>query len=140
MLSFLLGLIPGALNTINGVTNALSNQKIAALKAKTDEDRIAAEERIKILEARRDALMNAQTRSKFPIFVQSCLGMIAVIILAKMGLWDKVVGSFLGCAGEAGKFPGCETFRTDPLGTDLTTLVGGSLAFYLLVSNRWFNK
>lgn len=132
----LLGLIPGVLSTVNGITNAISNQKIAALKAKTDEERIAAEERLKVLVARRDTLMDAQSRSKFPIIVQSLLGLIAVIILAKMGVWDKVVGSFLGCAGEAGKFPGCETFRTDPLGTELATLVGGSLAFYLLVNRN----
>lgn len=136
MLSFILGLIPGALNTVNGITNAISNQKIAAIKAKTDEERIAAEERLKALEARRDALINAQSRSKFPIIVASLFGLIAVVILAKMGIWDKVVGSFLGCAGEAGKLPGCETFRTDPLGTELTTLIGGSLAFYLLASKK----
>lgn len=136
MLSLILGLIPGALNTVNGITNAISNQKIIAIKAKTDEERIAAEERLKALEARRDALIVAQNRSKFPIFVQSCLGLIAVVILAKMGIWDKVIGSLLECAGEAGKLPGCETFRTDPLGTELATLIGGSLAFYLLVSKK----
>lgn len=132
----LLGLIPGVLGTVNGITNAISNQKIVALRAKTDEERIAAEERLKVLVARRDTLMDAQSRSKFPIVVQSLLGLIAVLILAKMGVWDKVIGSFLGCAGEAGKLPGCETFRTDALGTELATLIGGSLAFYLLVNRK----
>lgn len=131
-----LGLIPGVLGTINGITNAISNQKIAAINANTEEERIAATERIKVLESRRDALINAQSRSKFPIFVQSLLGMCGVVVIAKMAVWDKVIGSFLGCAGEIGRnLQGCETFRTDPLGTDVSLLVGGTMAFYLLTSS-----
>lgn len=136
----LLSLIPGLFGTINGITSAISNQKIALINASTDQERIKAEENVKVLEARRDVLLSAQARSKFPIFIQSMLGLIAVVILAKIGIWDKVVGSFVGCAGDGGSLPGCETFRTDALGTDLATLVGGSIAFYLVTSSRLFNK
>ena len=136
MLMSLLGLIPGVLGTVNGITNAISNQKIAVIKAKTDEERISAEERVKTLEARRDVLLNAQSRSKFPIIVQSLLGLIAVAILGKVGVWDKVVGSFLGCSGKRGSLPGCETFFTDPLGSDLSLLVGAVIAFYLVTTMR----
>jgi len=140
MWSLILGLIPGALNTINGITNAISNQKIAAIKAKTDEERIAAEENVKVLEARRDVLLSAQERSKFPIIIQSLLGLCAVAIVAKLAVWDKVIGSFAGCAGDAGKLAGCETFTTDPLGTDLSMLVAAAVAFYLVTTSRLFNK
>lgn len=140
MLSIILGLIPGALNTINGVTNAISNQKIAAIKAKTEEERIAAEENVKVLESRRDVLLSAQSRSKFPIIIQGLLGAVGLIILAKLGVWDKVVGSFVGCSGRHGSLPGCETFYTDPLGNDLSILVGATVAFYLVTTSRLFNK
>lgn len=140
MLSFILGLIPGALNTINGITNAISNQKIAAINAKTQEEKIAAEENVKVLEARRDVLINAQQRSWFAIWVQNLLGLTGVVIIAKLGIWDKVVGSFAGCAGKLGNLPGCETFNTDPLGSDLTMLIGATVAFYLVTSSRLFNK
>lgn len=136
MILSLLGLIPGVLGTVNGITKAISDQKIVAIKAKTEEERISADERVKTLEARRDALVAAQSRSKFPIIVQSCLGLIGVIVLGKLGVWDKVVGSFLGCSGRNGKLPGCEIFFTDPLGTDLSLLVGAVTTFYLVTTMR----
>lgn len=140
MLSVILGLIPGALNTINGITNAISNQKIAAIKAKTDEERIAAEENVKVLEARRDVLLSAQSRSKFPVIIQSLLGTISVVVLAKLGIWDKVIGSLYGCVGRAGNAPSCLIFNTDPLGQDLSILIGGTIAFYLVTTSRMFSK
>jgi hypothetical protein len=140
MLSLIFGALPGLFTTINGITTAISNQKIAAIKAKTDEERIRAEENVKILEARRDVLLSAQARSKLPIYIQSGLGLVGLTILAKLGLWDKVVGSFAGCAGKNGELPGCETFTTDLLGQDLTLLVGGVVAFYLVTTMRMFNK
>jgi hypothetical protein len=140
MLSMILGLIPGAFSTINGITSAISNQKIAAIKAKTEEERIHAEENVKVLQARRDVLLSAQAKSKFSVWVQNGFGVIALVILAKIGIWDKVIGSAVGCAGELGKLPGCETFTTDKLGTDLSLLLSASIAFYLVTSSRLFNK
>lgn len=140
MISMILGLIPGVFTTINGITTAISNQKIAAIKAKTEEERIRAAENVKVLEARRDVLLSAQARSKLPIWIQSGLGLVGLGILAKLGLWDKVIGSFAGCAGQNGKLPGCETFNTDLLGQDLTLLVGAVVAFYLVTTMRMFNK
>lgn len=134
MIGAILGLIPGAFTTINGITNAISNQKIAAIKAKTEEERIAANERVKVLEARRDVLLSAQSRSKLPIIIQSGLGLCGLVVLAKMAIWDKVIGSAMKCAGDLGKLPGCETFRTDPLGQDLSLLVGATIAFYLVTT------
>lgn len=137
MLSFILGLIPGALNTVNGITNAISNQKIAAIKANTEEERIRAEENVKVLQARRDALIVSMQRSKFPIYVQGGLGVCGLVIIAKLAIWDKVIGSFMGCAGKAAQFlDGCSTFRTDPLGTDLSILVSAVIAFYLIATAR----
>lgn len=140
MWTAIFGLIPGAFQTINGITNAISNQKIAAIEATTEQERIKAEENVKVLEARRHLLLSAQARSKLPILIQTGLGLVGLIILAKLGLWDKVIGSFVGCAGDSGKLAGCETFNTDKLGTDLSILVGSVVAFYLVTTSRLFNK
>lgn len=134
MLRFILGLIPGVFRTIDGITNAISNQKIAAIKAKTEEERIRAEENVKTLEARKEGLINAQNKSKFTVIIQNLLGSVGLVVLAKLGVWDKVVGSFMGCAGRNGNLPGCETFLTDPLGTDLSALVGATIAFFLVAT------
>jgi len=140
MWTAIFGLIPGAFQTINGITNAISNQKIAAIEATTEQERIKAEENVKVLEARRDVLLSAQARSKLPILIQTGLGLVGLIILAKLGIWDKVIGSFVGCAGDNGTLAGCETFNTDKLGTDLSVLVGSVVAFYLVTTSRLFNK
>ena len=39
-------LISGLFGTVNGITNAIANEKIAAITATTDEARIAAQERV----------------------------------------------------------------------------------------------
>ena len=45
-------LISGMFGTINGITNAISNAKIAAINATTEEARIAAAEQVQTLQAR----------------------------------------------------------------------------------------
>jgi Ni/Fe-hydrogenase subunit HybB-like protein len=90
MLSFLLGLIPGALTTINGITNAISNEKIAALTATTQQEQIASQERVASLQAQRDALI-AETRvSKLPIFIQTAIAAGPAFILCKIFFYDEL--------------------------------------------------
>jgi len=42
MWSMLLGLIPGLFSTVNGITNAIANERLALINAKTEQERIAA--------------------------------------------------------------------------------------------------
>lgn len=89
MLSFLLGLIPGALNTVNGITNAISNERIALLNAKTDQERIASEEKIATLQAQRDVLVEDAKHSNFDIWIRGAFTAGPIFVLNKIFIWDK---------------------------------------------------
>lgn len=132
MISFLLGLIPGAFNTINGITNAISNERIRKIDATTDQQRIQADERIKSLEAKRSVLVAEAGVSKINAVMRATIGASVAIVVAKLLVWDKVVGSFSGCAGPMGSALECQTFRTDLLDTNQWGIITAAIGFYFL--------
>lgn len=89
MLSFLLGLIPGVLNTVNGFTNAIANERIAVVNATTDQERIAAQERISTLQAQRDVLIADSNRSSIDMWVRTAFALGPLYILTKIYIYDK---------------------------------------------------
>ncbi len=135
MWSFLLGLIPGAFKTINGITNAIANERLALISAKTDQERIDSQERINALQVRRDALI--AKKSPLTDLIMFILALGPGVVLLKFFAWDKTVGSLSGCAGEAGRtLIGCETFRTDPLDANQWWVIIAVVGFYFLASFR----
>ena len=132
MISFLLGLIPGAFSTINGITNAISNERIRKIDAVTDQERIRADERIKSLEAKRSVLVAESGFSRTNAFIRAALAVPVVVVLGKLYIWDKVVGSFSGCSGAFGSAYECITFRTDPLDTNQWGIIVAVTGFYFL--------
>lgn len=124
MLSGLLGLIgivPNVLNTVNGITNAIANEKIAALNARTDQERVAAEERVQSLQAQRDVLIEDAKHSKADLYMRMILAAGPAVVLNKVLIWDKALGSWTGG-------------HTDPLGSDLWLVVMVVVGFYFAAS------
>jgi len=135
MLSAILGLLPGAFSTINSITNAIANERLALISAKTDQDRIAAQENINALQVRRDALI--AKKSPMTDLIMFILALGPGVVLLKFFAWDKTVGSLSGCAGEIGRtMAGCETFRTDPLDANQWWVIIAVVGFYFLASFR----
>ncbi len=132
MISFLLGLIPGAFSTINGITNAISNERIRKIDAVTDQQRIQADERIKSLEAKRSVLVAESGSSRVNAFMRASIGASVAVVIAKLLIWDKVIGSFAGCAGPLGGALECQTFRTDLLDTNQWGIITAAIGFYFL--------
>ncbi|MEH2525879.1 MULTISPECIES: hypothetical protein [unclassified Bradyrhizobium] len=123
-------LITGAFGTINNLTAAISNEKINARNAQTQEEKIAAEERIRTLEARRDLMIKEAGVSRANIFVRSALAVPVVIVFWKLLVWDKVVGSLAGCSAAP---PGtCGIFTTDPLDDNQWKFIAAVTGFYFL--------
>lgn len=95
MLGFL-GLIPGLLSglftTINGVTQALSNEKIALINAKTDSERIEIGERIAALQSQQAVLVADASKSSIDIWVRLAMALPPILIVAKIFIWDKMLG------------------------------------------------
>lgn len=126
----LLSLLPGVFSTINNITNAISNEKIAAINATTDLERVAAQERVAALQAQRDALIAESNRSKLPIILQTLLALGPAAYVLKYFLWDKVIGAFAGCVGHID----CPVFTTDGLDTQMASVLTAVVGFYLVTS------
>lgn len=125
------GLVSGLFGSINHITDAISNEKIALINAKTDEERISSQERISALEQRRAVMIAEAGVSRINMFVRAFLGAPAGVILWKLMVWDKVIGSFVGCSGHT--MPGtCQTFNTDVLDDNQWHVIMIVLGFYFL--------
>lgn len=124
-------LVTGAFGTINGITSALSNEKIAVINAKTTEEQIAAQERVNTLQARRDVLIaEAGSGSRINLIMRSLFALVALSVVAKLYLWDKVIGSFVGCSqAVAGT---CGRFVTDNIDDNGWKLISMVMGFYFL--------
>lgn len=124
MLSILTGIVsflPSAFGTINKVTDAIANERLKQIQAKTDQEKVASEERVKTLEAQRDALVAESNRSKMPIFVQSVIGLAVAFTVTKLLVWDKALNTLT------------DGF-TPPLGSDLRWVLMTTIGFYFLSS------
>lgn len=93
----------------------------AKQKAKTDQAKVAADERIKTLEARRDVMV-AEGHSPWNAGMRAFIAVGPALYLFKIFVIDKVVCPPLGLA--------C---RTDPLSPELWQVVTAVIGFYFLV-------
>ena len=103
----LLGLIPGLESVVQGVATAWFNQKVAIYQAKT-----GASAAVAVAALQAEAAV--QEKWWFAAVPQTIIGLSIAIYVAKAVVWDKVIGSFVGCSGHTD--PGtCLTFGTDPM-------------------------
>lgn len=115
LLSFLGGPV------VTGLVNAYK-AKLQATNT-TDEHAVdlAKADLLAQIEARKQATALAGT----PVIrvAQAAALWVVVIYIAKAIIWDKVVASFVGCAGHT--VPGtCVSFTTDPIGGTVAVWVG----------------
>lgn len=90
MLSLILGLVPGLFNTVNGITTAIANERIAALSATTDQEKIAAEERVNSLQAQRDVLVADSAHSTLDLWMRTIIASGPAFILCKIFFYDEL--------------------------------------------------
>lgn len=143
MLAFfmsLLGIAPAAFHTFDGITAAISDTKIAQIKATTDEEKTRLDTRMQILQARAQVLIaEAPTtagiwNARMRILV--ALGPTSIIL--KLSFWDKVIGSLVGCSGKTPEGT-CGAFITDPIDAHIWAAVAAVTGFYLL-ADAYLNK
>ena len=125
----ILSIIPNAFRTVDNITNAIANERIAQISAKTDAERIFSQERIDALSQRRQVLV-AESGSRINMIMRVVLASGPASVLLKIFLWDKVIGSFAGCSQAK---PGtCGIFTTDPLDANLWAVITAVIGFYFL--------
>jgi|GEM_PF-2846152 len=121
----------GMFGTINGVTKALGDAKIAAINAVTAQDKIQAEERVSMLQARRDVLIGeAGSGSRLNLIIRSLFALGPLSVVLKLYFWDKVIGSLVGCSQAA--HGTCGAFTTDPLDENGWKVMSVVLGFYFV--------
>lgn len=120
MWSMLLGLIPGLFTTVNGITNAIANERIAGLNATTDQERIASQERVNTLQARKEVLL-ANSGNPFTKFIMFGFGVGPLILLTKIYVWDKAFGQWT-------------SGHTDRLDDNLWWIIIAQIGFYFLAN------
>lgn len=115
----LLSLLPSALTSINNITASIANEKIAVTNAKTEQERIAAQERVNTLQARRDLMIAESQRSNTNAYIRSGIALGPMIYLLKIFIWDKVLQTLTHG-------------NTDPLDDNLWQVIMVVLGFYFL--------
>jgi xanthine/uracil permease len=104
-------MIPVIGTLIQSFVTAYFNTKVAIYQAKTGASATVAVAAI-------NATAAVETRWWFAAIPQTVIGLSIALYVAKAVVWDKVVGSFVGCSGK--DLPGtCVTFATDPMSGDL---------------------
>jgi hypothetical protein len=103
---------------IGSIADRIASAYEAREKAKTDKERIAADERIKGLEARRDVLV-AEAGNRVNTWMRAALAMPVAIVLWKVFVYDKAFGQWTHGA-------------TDALSPELWQVVIVVIGFYFL--------
>ena len=100
---------------IGTIASRIADAYEAKQKATTDKEKIAADERIKTLEAKRDVLV-AEAKSPINALIRVLFALPPAVYLAKIFVYDKVLGWGV----------------TDPLSDELEQIVWIVLSFYFL--------
>lgn len=112
------GFIISLINPLASIAGKIADARVALAVAATDKERIAAQEHVEILQARRDVMV-AEAAGPYGWVNALMRGLLAAgptVFLVKVFIWDKVLK--LG--------------STDPLDSNLWNVVMVVLGFYFL--------
>lgn len=126
----MLGLILGALNPIEKITTAIVKARADSLNATTEQEKIAADERVRTLQQRRDVLVAEAGVSKANLIVRAIFAVPIILVLWKLLVWDKVIGSLAGCSSAPRGT--CGIFTTDPFDDNQWKIIMIVIGFYFL--------
>jgi hypothetical protein len=115
------------IDPVSRVVTAIAKSREAEANATTDRERIAAQERTKTLELKRDVLV-AESAHKANAYMRLFIAFGPALYLNKIFIWDKVLGPITGG-------------RTDPLDENLWKVIAAVIGFYFLYeASRFFAK
>lgn len=135
MLSIILGFITGLAGPIASVVGKISDLQIAKVNAASNVEKAHIDAQIEEAHDRK-AVLIAEAGNRIAGLINSATRLALAIgpisVLLKIFLWDKVIGSFVGCGGNAGHSVACATYSTDPLDQNLWWVIMAVCGFYLL--------
>lgn len=137
MFSFLTSLL-GLAGPLAQLGMKITDLMQARLVAQTDLEKAKIDEQIKQLTATRDVIVAAQsnpTTAKIYWWLLAIAAIGPITYIEKIFLWDKVIGSFVGCVGHTGQ--ACGLFNTDALNDpNLWWIVIAVFSFLFLASRK----
>lgn len=111
----LFGVFKSILDPLTSITNKIVDLQIKKADAKTEQERIAADERLRSLEARRDVMVG-ESGLRLNAYMRFFIAVGPAVYLTKIFIWDKVLK--LG--------------TTDALDPNLWQVVIAVIGFYFL--------
>lgn len=83
----------------------------------------------------RAAVLVAEAGSRINALMRAGFAVGPLLYVLKYYAFDKVIGSFAGCAGvNGGVDPSCSWFRTDGLNTEMAAVMTACMAFFFLAT------
>lgn len=132
-----LGTLLGFVDPISKIVSKIIDLQAKKLDAATEQERIAVQEEIEALKARRDVMI-AESGSRVNSFMRAFIAIGPALFLFKVFVWDKVLGSIFGCVLDTSAMPRCNLFITDKLDDNLWLVVMSVLGFYMVTTWRLF--
>ncbi len=141
MFTTILGVLTGLAGPISNIVSKISDLQTAKLQASTNIEKAKIDQQIEELHDKR-AVLIAEAGSRLSSAMNATVRAVAaagpIAYVAKIFLWDKVIGSFVGCSASQEHFNVCTTFSTDPIDPMLWAVVTAVLGFYFVTS--WVNR
>lgn len=129
----ILGMLTGLAGPLASIGQSIIDLNKARIAAENDIQRQELNASVSELEARRSVLLQ-EAANRFTAglnaSVRLLLALGPVVLLTKLFIWDKVIGSFAGCAGQ--KLQACNVFVTDPLDVYQWSVITAVIAFYFV--------
>lgn len=128
-LGSILGALTGLIGPIISVTERITDLKIEQAKSKTDVEKAKIQRDIQEAEDRQQVLV-AEAGFRINATMRWIIALGPTVYLTKLFIWDKVLGSLVGCTGAMAVTEACSTFKTDGLDSNLWWVVLAIIAFY----------
>jgi hypothetical protein len=137
MLLTILGFITGLGPIISNIGGKYLDLQRRKEDAKNNKDIAEINAEISAIQDRR-AVLVAEAASRLGAGINASVRLLAalpgILFVWKILFWDKVIGSFYGCAGRVAD--GCGSFRTDSIEDNMWWLIIAIFSFYFLAS-KW---
>lgn len=145
MLALILGFITGLAGPITSTINKLTDLKIIKAQTESDVRRKEIDREIEATEDRKAVLVaeaGQRLAGGLNAIMRTAIAIGPASVLLKIFFWDKVIGSFAGCAGTLGEQDHCITYTTDKLDSNLWAVITAVVAFYFLydISTRLMKR
>ena len=128
-----LSLITGLAPSLFSLGNKIVDLQAQKAQAKSNAELKQIDQEIEEAHDRRDVLVaeaGNRLATALNVVIRTLLAFSTVVLLSKIFIWDKVIGSLAGCSNI--NIPSCNIYVTDALDPNLWHVVIATIAFYFL--------